>query len=74
MVLYGLGRDDVDGYAARVRATDDAAARAAIANAFPESDELAIVLIGDAARIREGVHKFGPVTEMKLADPRFSPK
>ena len=37
------------------------------------SGDLAIVLIGDAARIRDDVRKFGPVTEMKITDPRFAP-
>ena len=29
--------------------------------------------IGDAAKIREVMKGYGPVTEMKLSDPRFSP-
>ena len=35
--------------------------------------DLAMVLIGDAARIRDDVRKYGPVTEMKITDPRFAP-
>jgi hypothetical protein len=31
------------------------------------------VLIGDAARIRDAARKLGPVTEMKITDPRFAP-
>jgi len=31
------------------------------------------VLIGDAGKIRDAVKKYGPVTEMKLTDPRFAP-
>ena len=74
MMLYGLGRDDVDQFAARVRAVDAAAARAALESAFPASTDLAIVLVGDAARIRGDVRKYGPVTEMKITDPRFRPR
>ena len=74
MMLYGLGRDDVDQFAARVRAVDAAAARAALESAFPDSADLAIVLVGDAARIRGDVRKYGPVTEMKITDPRFRPR
>lgn len=74
MMLYGLGRDDVDQFAARVRAVDAAAARAALESAFPASADLAIVLVGDAARIRGDVRKYGPVTEMKITDPRFRPQ
>jgi predicted Zn-dependent peptidase len=73
MLFHGLGRDDVDGFAARVVAVDDAAARSAIEQAFPRSQDLAIVLIGDAALIRERVAKYGPVTEMKVTDPSFAP-
>jgi predicted Zn-dependent peptidase len=69
----GLGVDDVDGFAARVRGADAAAIRSAIDTRFPQPDRLAIVLIGDAAKIRATARRYGPVTEMKLADPSFSP-
>jgi predicted Zn-dependent peptidase len=74
MMLYGLGRDDVDQFGARVAAVDEAASRAVIARTFPASADLAMVLIGDAARIRNDVRKYGPVTEMKITDPRFAPR
>jgi zinc protease len=72
LAFYGLGIEDVEGYAQRVAAVDAAAVRQAI-QAFPSGDDLAIVLIGDAAKIREQVAKYGPVTEMKITDPRFAP-
>ena len=31
------------------------------------------VLVGDAAKIREAVAKYGPVTEMKISAPDFAP-
>jgi predicted Zn-dependent peptidase len=74
LILHGLGPDDVDGFAARVSAVDDAVARRTIDRDFPSSSNLAIVLIGDAARIRNDVRKYGPVTEMKITDPRFAPR
>jgi len=74
MTLYGLGREDVDQFGARVAAVDEAASRAVIERTFPASGDLAIVLIGDAARIRNDVRKYGPVTEMKITDPRFAPR
>jgi hypothetical protein len=40
---------------------------------FPPSTELAIVVIGNAGAIRESLRKYGPITEMKLADPTFAP-
>jgi predicted Zn-dependent peptidase len=74
LLLYGLGPDDVDGFAARVAAVDEAVAKRTIGQSFPASRNLAIVLVGDAARIREQVGKYGPVTEMKITDPRFAPR
>jgi predicted Zn-dependent peptidase len=74
LLMYGLGRDDVDEFAARVTAVDDAAARRTIDQSFPPNRNLAIVLVGDASRIREQVGKYGPVTEMKITDPRFAPR
>jgi predicted Zn-dependent peptidase len=74
LLLYDLGPDDVDGFAARVAAVDEAVAKRTIGQSFPVSRNLAIVLVGDAARIREQVGKYGPVTEMKITDPRFTPR
>ena len=74
LLLYGLGADDVNEFAARVTAVDALAAKRTIGQAFPVSRNLAIVLVGDAARIREQVGKYGPVTEMKITDPRFAPR
>jgi predicted Zn-dependent peptidase len=74
LLLYGLGPDDVNEFAARVTAVDAAASKRTIGEAFPQSRNLAIVLVGDAARIRDQVGKYGPVTEMKITDPRFAPR
>ena len=74
LIAYGLGREDVDEFAARVSAVDGAAARRTIGQSFPLSRNLAIVLVGDASRIRGQVRKYGPVTEMKITDPRFAPR
>jgi predicted Zn-dependent peptidase len=73
LAFYGLGPEDVDQFAARVQSVDAAIAKATTAAAFPSSQDLAIVLIGDATKIREAVKKYGPVTEMKLDDPQFYP-
>ena len=73
MLFHGLGPEDVNEYAARVTKVDMAAVRSTIEQSFPQPDNLAIVLIGDAAKIRDAVKKYGPVTEMKITDPRFTP-
>ena len=72
MALYGDTRDAIDGYLGRIAAATPeqiATARAV----FPDSKDLVIVAIGDAARIRDTMKGYGPLTEMNLTDPRFSP-
>jgi predicted Zn-dependent peptidase len=70
--LYGLGREDVDGYADRINAVDADQLGKAIAF-YPTRADMAIVIIGDAAKLRETAARFGPVTEMKITDPRYIP-
>jgi zinc protease len=74
LMLYGLGPEDVDEFASRVAAVDGAVVRSTIGRSFPATKDLAIVLIGDAARIRGDAGRYGPVTEMKITDPRFAPR
>lgn len=72
LALYGDGREVVDGYLGKVAAATPeqvAAARAV----FPDGKDLAIVAIGDAAKIRDAMKTYGPLTEMKLSDPHFAP-
>ena len=73
MLFYGLGPEDVNEYAERVLNVDAVAVRSTIEQSFPQPDDVALVLIGDAAKIRDAVRKYGPVTEMKITDPRFTP-
>ena len=70
--LYGLKRSEVDNYAENIRSTTALQLSTAIA-VYPNSADLVIVLIGDAVKIRDSMKKYGPVTEMKISDPRFSP-
>jgi len=71
--FYGLGKDYIEGYGPALVKVDLAEAAAVTADAFPRPADLAIVLIGDAAKIREVAAKYGPVTEMKLTEPDFTP-
>jgi predicted Zn-dependent peptidase len=73
LVFYALGPDDVDQYAARVGAVDGSVVKATTQASFPASGNLAIVLIGDAARIGDAVKKYGPVTKMSITDPAYYP-
>jgi zinc protease len=69
--LYRLGTDYIDLYAAALRRVGVKDAQAVIEQAFPGSDSLAIVLIGDAAKIRDQVSGYGPITELPLTHPAF---
>ena len=71
--FYGLGKDYIEGYAPALAKVDLPETAAVIADAFPRPADIDIVLIGDAARIREMAAKYGAVTEMKLSDPDFAP-
>jgi zinc protease len=72
--FYGLREDYIEGYGPALAKVDLAEAAAVIADAFPRPGDLVMVLVGDAARIRGQVAKYGTVTEMKLADPDFAPR
>lgn len=72
MTLYGESREAVDGYLGNIAAATPAQIAEARA-VFPQSQDLAIVAIGDAAKIRDWMKAYGPLTEMKLTDPRFTP-
>jgi len=70
--LYRLGPDYIDHYPSALRRVGVKDAQAAIDQAFPSSDAVAIVLIGDAARIRDQVREYGPITELALTHPAFN--
>jgi zinc protease len=70
--LYGLGKGYIDDYPAQLAAVGVAEAQAVIEEAFPRADAVAVVAIGDAARIRRAVGEYGPVAQIALTDPEFS--
>jgi predicted Zn-dependent peptidase len=71
--LYGLGPDYIDNYGPTLRKVTLQDAREVINEAFPTPDALAIVLVGDAAKIREQVKGYGTITDMTLTQPAFDP-
>lgn len=71
--FYGLDRRYIDDYSAALAGVTGADAKRVVGEVFPSSTALAIVVVGNASAIREGLRKYGPVTEMKLADPTFRP-
>jgi zinc protease len=69
--LYGLPQSDIDDYAPQLQRVDAAQCREALDAAFPDPDDVDIVLIGDARRIRTQAQRLGPVTEKPLEAPDF---
>jgi zinc protease len=59
MEIYGLGRDEVDGFFARVDAVTLEQANAAIQKYY-RTDNLTFVLLGNASKIRTVAAKYGP--------------
>jgi predicted Zn-dependent peptidase len=72
MELYRLGADYINDYGPQLRQVTVTQARSVIDRAFPDPDSVAIVLIGDAVRIRDQVAAYGPVTEIPLTRPAFN--
>ena len=70
---YGLDRDYIDGYGEALGAATPVSVHNTISDVFPVTDNLVLVLIGDAAAIRDDLTKYGPVTEMSITEPRFRP-
>jgi predicted Zn-dependent peptidase len=69
--LYGLGAGYIEDYGMQLQNVTLPQMRAVIGTAFPAPDEVAIILIGDAAELRGQVGRYGPVTEMSLTHPDF---
>ncbi len=68
---YGLGARYIDEYAdalSRV-ALDDT--KKVINDVFPSSSEVLLVVIGKATTLKDALAKFGPITEMRLADEEW---
>jgi predicted Zn-dependent peptidase len=70
--LYDLPDSNIDEFPEALRAVDLEQSRQVIADAFPDSDDVDIVLIGDATRIRAEAASFGTLSERSLATPEFS--
>ena len=69
--LYGLGRDEVDDFFARIDAVTLEQANAA-ARRYYKPDNLTFVLLGNAAKIREAAGKYAPkVAEVAVSKPGF---
>jgi predicted Zn-dependent peptidase len=70
---FGLDASFVNDYGAAVANADIESIQSVIASVYPRPDDLVFAIIGDAEVVRDSIAKYGPVTEMSLTDPRFSP-
>jgi len=68
--FYGLDRDTINGFTQRTDAVTLTEAKRVIAKRYPRKD-LAIVLVGQAAKVRKIASKYGAVTEKRTADPGY---
>lgn len=68
---YGLAPAYIDGYGAALRGVSLEDARRVIAEAFPAPGRAVVVVIGDAAKVRASLARYGPVAEIPLARPGF---
>jgi zinc protease len=74
MELFGLDRSDTDELFARIDAVTLEQANSAVKSYFGSGD-LVFTLVGNAAKIRDGVRKYAPkVIEMPITTPGFEIK
>ena len=71
--FYGLDREHIDSFGQALEAVTPETLAATIGDIYPLTDNLVMVLVGDADAIRETIAQYGPVTEMSITEPRFRP-
>ena len=71
--FYSLPTTEISSYVADLGKVDAKAAQAVIADAYADADNLDIVMIGDAAKIRSVAAKYGKLLEKPLTAPDFQP-
>lgn len=65
----GLPLTEVTGYGGRIGALDSAEVHAAIRRVYPAPEDLAFVLIGNAAEVRPVAERYGTVVEVRFDQP-----
>jgi predicted Zn-dependent peptidase len=71
--FYGLDRRYVEGYGPALAEVGLEDTRRVIDEAFPSPDDVVMVLVGDAAKIRDSIRHYGPLSEIALAAPDLLP-
>lgn len=72
LAFYGMKRDELEGYAARVAAGRPDDVMRAVRRVYPPGEDLVFVFVGNAAKIHTVVGKYGRLTEMKITEPLLS--
>jgi zinc protease len=72
--FYGLDRSYIDNYGNALAAVSAGDAKRIVDEVIPASNGVVLVVVGKADAIRDGLRKYGPLTEMKLSDPDFRPR
>lgn len=70
--LYGLDAAFYNDYGTAITNADPDGVTAVIDEVYPASEDLVIVLLGNAGELREIASEYGPVTEISITDPRFA--
>ncbi len=69
----GLDASYINDYGRALAAATPETIAAVIQRVYPSSENLVLVILGDASSIREQVASYGPVTEIVISAPRFHP-
>lgn len=69
---YRLGPRYIEEYTSALSGIKLEDTKSVIEEVFPSSQEVLLVVIGKATTLRDALAKFGPITEMKLADEEWT--
>lgn len=73
--LAAFGHDSswVNAYLSSIETADSEATLAVINEVYPDPSDLVFAVIGDAAQLRDALSRYGPVSELAITEPVFSP-
>ena len=72
VAFHGLTREEFEEYPSKVAATRSEDVARVIQRVYPPLGDLTFVFVGNAAKIRAAVKKYGPLKEVKITEPLLS--
>jgi zinc protease len=72
VALHDLTREEWEGYPSKVAGTRSEDVTRVIERVYPPLKDLTFVFVGNAAKIRAAVKKYGPLKEVKITEPLLS--